>query len=386
MSKLELRAVTRLADVPEAEWQAVAAGDDDHPFLSWAFLEALERSGCVSPRTAWWPCHLTIWSGTELLAAAPAYVKNDGTGDFSRDWGLADLARRLGGALYPKLVLGVPFSPVTGRRLLVRPGGDQDGLERLLLEMAKEVMRENKLAAFQALYHAPAEAAAFAAAGFAPRTMIQYHWRHQDYRSFDDWLAVLPHRKRKQVRRERALLGSQELAIRTVTAEELGERPQHWADLAFDLYGTTCDKYMWGGRYLNRPCFRLLFERLPRVVLLALAHAGERVVAGAFNLRSRSHLYGRYWGCHEDHRFLHFNVCLYHGIEECIARGIGTFEGGAGGEHKLLRDFTPTLVHCAQGFLDPRIDDFAGRALHADAEARERELLRWRESRTPGEG
>lgn len=376
---VELRVTTDLREIPRQAWNALLK-PGDNPFLFWDFLAGLEETGCVAPERRWWPCHLTAHLDGELIAAAPAYVKTDGMGDFSRDWGLAGLVQQLGGQLYPKLVVGIPFSPVTGRRVLVREGFDVLVAARMLMALAEEVAKENDLASIHVLYHLPEERPILAATGLSPRTLVQYHWLNHGYESHDDWLKSLRSKKRHQARRERGVLAQQEIDIRTVRGDELRSQPRQWADLAYELYSTTCDKYMWGGTYLNRRFYRLLFERLPEHVELVLATHDQRPIAGAINVATESHLFGRYWGCFEEHQFLHFNVCLYHSIEECIERGVQVFEGGAGGEHKRSRGFEPVLVHSSHQFLDPRLDRILGAALERETRARERELEAWREA------
>ena len=394
--QIELRTHGALSEVPEQAWQELERFGN--PFLDWRFLQALEETRCVHPQRGWAPCHLTLWEGRELIAAAPAYLKADGMGDFSRDWGFQELIGHLGGSLYPKLVLGVPFSPVTGPRFLVRGGFDRGAAIGGLLELGKEVVRRHGFASLQVLYHLDDERAPLHAAELAQRTMVQYHWRNRGYASFDDWLGALPSKKRTQFRRERRELERQALTLRTVRAADLSE-PElaRTADLAFRLYRSTTEKYMWGGAYLNRAMIRALFERLNDHVELVLAErrtgaasgkegASSRVsegevVAGALNLSSATHLYGRYWGCFEEHRFLHFNVCLYHSIEDCIARGLQVFEGGAGGEHKLARGFDPEPVWCAHWFADARVRRGVARALEVDREVRLQQLRSHRERR-----
>ncbi|HVS14126.1 MAG TPA: GNAT family N-acetyltransferase [Thermoanaerobaculia bacterium] len=369
MRRVELRTVQSLAEVPTEAWQGLDRRGN--PFLDWRFLQALEETRCVHPRRGWAPCHLTLWDGAELAAAAPAYLKADGMGDFSRDWSLAEVLRQIGGELYPKLVLGVPFSPVTGPRFLVRPGFDRTAAIGGLVELAREVARSNGFASVQVLYHHPEERAAIAQAGLATRVLVQYHWRNRGYRTFDDWLATFPSKKRTQFRRERRAPTEQGLTLRTVRSLELAaaER-ERLADLAHALYRTTTEKYMWGGAYLDRAMIRALFERLPEHTELVLAERGREPVAGALNLASATHLYGRYWGCFEEQRFLHFNVCLYHSIEACISRGLQVFEGGAGGEHKLARGFDPVPVWCALWLVEPRVQRAMARTLAVDTELR----------------
>ncbi len=375
---IELRIVQSIQDVPQASWDNLLR-NGDRPFLSWTLLEALERTGCVAPERGWLPFHLTAWAeNDELLAAAPAYIKNDGMGDFSRDWAFGEAVRAVGGKFYPKLVIGVPFSPVSGRRILRKPGIPDELAARMLVQLAVHTAREVGVASIHVLYHREAETGALAAAGLSRRVMVQYHWRNYGYQTPDDWLARLRSKRRTQCRRERREPNRQGIGIRTVRGEEIALDAERWAETAFRLYCTTCDKYMWGGRYLNRGLFDDLFRRLSDEVELVIAERDGRVIAGAVNLCSDTHLYGRYWGCHEEHRFLHFNVCLYHSIDECIARGIQVFEGGAGGEHKVSRGFEPAPVLSSHLFLDERLDRLLRPALARDAERHLEGIRSWR--------
>ncbi len=379
--RVELRIVQSIADIPSRAWDRLLRSGD-RPFLSWTFLEALERNGCVAPGRGWMPFHLTAWGvDDELIAAAPAYVKNDGMGDFSRDWAFGDAVRAVGGRFYPKLVVGVPFSPVAGRRILAAHDVDPGVAARLLLQLAAHTAREVGVASVHVLYHCATEASALADAGLSQRVMVQYHWHNHDYRSPEDWLKKLRSKRRTQCRRERREPTRQGIAIRTVRGPEIVADPDRWAETAFRLYCTTCDKYMWGGRYLNREMFSDLFHLLADEVELVIAERAERVVAGAVNLRSDDRLHGRYWGCHEQHRFLHFNVCLYHSIDECIVRGIDVFEGGAGGEHKISRGFEPTAVWSSHLFMDEKLNSLLGSALRRDAKRRLDGIEAWRNAR-----
>jgi predicted N-acyltransferase len=383
---LEARVVRSLDDIPRESWNALLQADDN-PFVSWDFLEALESSGSVGASRGWWPAHLTVWHGDRLCAAAPAYLKRDGMGDFSRDWAFSQALQQLGGMLYPKLVIGVPFSPVSGRRLLVAPPSPEPGTgpgdarpdgrhtaAALLLELAKELARRERLATVQVLYHHAEEEPWLEAAGFAPRALVQFHWHNGAFRHFGEWLATLPAKRRTQIRRERREPERQGLSLRVLGEAELRTAPASLARLAHTLYRSTCEKHVWGAAYLTEGFFRTLFERLPQNVELVLAERDERVVAGAINLATRTHLFGRYWGCLEEHRFLHFNVCLYRGIDECIARGRAVFEGGAGGEHKLARGFRPVVVAAGHWFTDRRIHEALAPALRADKAERERQV------------
>ncbi len=378
---IELRIVQSIADIPQPSWDALLE-PGDRPFLSWTFLEALERTGCAAGERGWLPFHLTAWTSEDtLLAAAPAYIKNDGMGDFSRDWAFGDAVRAAGGRFYPKLVVGVPFSPVTGRRILTSNGIDPALAARMLVQLAAHTAREVGIASVHVLYHSATEVDALAGAGLAQRVMVQYHWRNYDYRTPEDWLVRLRSKRRTQCRRERREPARQGIGIRTVRGKEIAADPVRWADTAFDLYGTTCDRYMWGGRYLNRALFHGLFARLDGEIELVIAERADRVIAGAINLRSETHLYGRYWGCHEEHRFLHFNVCLYHSIDECIERGVQVFEGGAGGEHKISRGFEPSPVYSSHLFMDEKLNSLLAAALERDAARHLQGIEAWRKQR-----
>jgi predicted N-acyltransferase len=377
---LELKVFNGLADIPRDAWDGLLQ-PDDNPFVSWTFLEALESSASAAPKRGWWPCHLTAWSDDRLIAAAPAYVKNDSAGDFSRDWGLADSAGRYGSSYYPKLVIGVPFSPVTGRRILTAAGVDRGEAARLLIDLARQLVRRSELGVVQVLYHSADELPLLVDAGLCSRVLVQYHWRNDGYSSFDHWLDALPSKKRTQIRRERRAPEAERISIRTVRADELRESPETWARRTFELYAANCEKHFWGGAYLNQRFYHRLFHAMPEAAEVVVAEREGRIIAGAFNVATGSHLFGRYWGCLEEHRFLHFNVCIYHSIAECIARGVQIFEGGAGGEHKLARGFDPVLVHTSYLLPDRALHEAVARYFAAETAQRRDEIDRYHEQR-----
>jgi predicted N-acyltransferase len=377
---VEIQVHDAIAAVPQPAWDALLDARAT-PFLRWHWLEALEHAGCVSAKTGWQPCHLTLWRKRELIAAAPAYLKEDSEGDFSRDWGWAQGVERAGLPYYPKLTLAVPFTPCTGRRLLVRAGEDRAECQRQLLAGAAELARRVGASSLHVLFPLVDEASELAEAGLARRVSYQYHWRNAGYGGFEEFLARFDSKKRNQAKRERNEPARQGLTIRTLREEELRHHPHKWADAAFELHRSTVDKLMWGRRWINRAFYRRVVERMPEnLELVAAERASDgKLVAGAFNVASPTHLYGRYWGCFEEHRFLHFNVCMYHSIEECIRRGVQVFEGGAGGEHKIPRGFEPAETFSSHLFFDARLDrpirDFIAR----EADERARALAHWRE-------
>jgi predicted N-acyltransferase len=381
-----LKVLDSITDVPRAAWDALAAGDPEaNAFTSWAFLEALEHSGCVSPRRGWTPRHLTVWEGRELVAAAPAYARDDSDGDFSRDWGWADAASRGGLRYYPKLSITAPFSPVSGRRFLVAPGRDRARLVKQLVDGARALARDERMSSVQVLFPAPAELPELEAAGLALRVSAQFHWRNAAFASYDDWLATLDAKRRHQARRERAAAGGQGITVRTVRGEELAADAKKWGRIAGALHISTVERLPWGRRWLDQAFYDRLFATMPGPLEVVAAERAGKVVAGAFNVASATRLFGRYWGCHEEHPFLHFHVCLYHSIDDCIRRGLQVFEGGAGGEHKLTRGFDPTETYSAHAFLDPRLDRAIRDHLVRESAALRRELQAYGE-RHPKKG
>jgi predicted N-acyltransferase len=377
---VEIQVHDAITAVPQPAWDALLDGGAT-PFLRWHWLEALEHSGCVSAATGWQPCHLTLWRKRELIAAAPAYLKEDSEGDFSRDWGWAQGVERGGFRYYPKLTLTVPFTPCTGRRILVRAGEDRAECQRAIVAGATELAERTGASSVHVLFPLADEATELGHAGLARRVSYQYHWRNAGYASFDDFLARFGSKKRNQAKRERNELGKQGLTVRTLRQDELHRHPRKWADAAFELHRSTVDKLMWGRRWINRAFYRRIVERMPEhLELVAAERASDgKLVAGAFNVASPTHLYGRYWGCFEEYRFLHFNVCMYHSIEECIRRGVQVFEGGAGGEHKIPRGFEPAETFSSHLFLDARLDRPIRDYIAREADERARALAHWRE-------
>lgn len=365
-----------LRDVPEQAWDALL-DDRATPFVRWAWLEALEHSGCASPRSGWTPRHLTLWRDGALVAAAPAYLKADSDGDFSRDWGWASAALEGGIAYYPKLVLTVPFTPVTGRRILVAPGEDRAEAAQKLAEAALGLAKELRLATVQVLFPDADDLGLVESAGLQPRMDFQYHWQNPGYPSLDAFLARFSSKQRHMLKREMRGPAEQGIAVRTVRGDEIAREPARFGKLAHTFHRSTVDKLMWGRRWLNEKFYLRAFAAMPESFELVLAEREGRPVAGAFNVASGDRLYGRYWGCLEDHPFLHFNVCYYHSIGECIRRGTKVFEGGAGGEHKVARGFEPAPTWSAHAFLDKRFDRAMRRHLADELSQRKEALERW---------
>lgn len=366
----ELRTHRSIRDFGEADWRRLT-GDDPPPFLSFEWLDALEQTGCVRPERGWLPVHLSLRKEGELVAGAPAYLKGNSEGEFVFDHAFAHFAEdRLGIAYFPKLIVAVPFTPATGPRLLVAPGADASELTQPFVGALARVIEELDASGVHVLFPPTEQADALADMGMAHRCGVQFHWRNRGYGDFDDFLSRFNSKRRNQIRRERRELDKQGSRIEIVTGSDFTPEV---VDFAFQFYLSTVDKFIWGRQYLNRHFFEEVCSTMPDKLHLVIARDGGsgRRIAGAFNLMGGGAMYGRYWGALQDRRCLHFNVCYYAGIEECIRRGLQLFEPGAGGEHKVARGFEPTVTHSLHLFRDPRLD-----AAARDYMARERDAIR----------
>jgi hypothetical protein len=338
-----------MADVPREAWDALLPPDGP-PFLEWTFLETLERTGCAAPDKGWAPAHLTLWRGTELLAAAPAYVKSHSMGEFFyNDFRWPAVAAQVGVRYFPKLVVAVPFGPATGPRVLVAPGEDRAALTAALAQAAAELARAQGWSSVGGLFLAEADLPGWLAAGYVRGAGLQFHWTNRGYKSFDDFLARFSAKRRHMLKSERAQPARDGTRVRTIRGADLTPEVLAFASRCYDH---TVEAHAWNAPHLNEAFFLAMGEHFAHRAEVVLAEEGGRPIAAAFNLRGDKRLYGRQWGAIEDRRFLHFNVCYYHSIERCIADGLEAFEPGAGGEHKMPRGFEPTLVHSAHWFAD----------------------------------
>ncbi|MGC6329882.1 GNAT family N-acetyltransferase [Rhizorhabdus sp. FW153] len=334
---LTARTAEGVASIAATDWDACAGSDN--PFLSHAFLSALEESGSATARAGWQPLPILI-DGEDGRPAAilPAYAKSHSQGEYVFDHAWADAWQRAGGDYYPKLQIAVPFSPVPGPRLLLR----DPALAPALIAAAEAVVEQNGLSSCHATFVAPEQVPLFEAAGWLVRTDRQFHWRNRGYESFEDFLGALASRKRKAIRKERAA-ATEGLEIVHLSGDEIGE--MHW-DAFWHFYQDTGAR-KWGRPYLTRRFFSLLGERMADRVLLMLALRDGVPIAGALNMIGADTLYGRYWGCTEEVPFLHFELCYYQAIDAALARGLSTVEAGAQGEHKLARGYEPVPTYSA---------------------------------------
>lgn len=340
-----------VGSIPADAWDEHAnpAGTPFNPFLSHAFLLALEKSGSVGGRTGWQPRPVTLRTpDTPIAGVAPVYVKSHSQGEYVFDHGWAEAFQRAGGRYYPKLQVAVPFTPVPGRRFLVAPGPERAAHEVALAEGVAEMARRSGVSSVHATFCTQAEWTRMAGLGYLQRTDQQFHWANAGYATFDDFLASLASRKRKAIRKERETALSEGITIRHVSGSDLTEA--HW-DAFFSFYMDTGSR-KWGRPYLNRRFFSLLGEAMADNCLIILAERAGRPIAGALNLIGGDCLYGRYWGSIEHHPCLHFEVCYYQAIEYAIGAGLTRVEAGAQGEHKLARGYMPTPTYSLHWIAD----------------------------------
>lgn len=362
-AEIRLRVVESICAIDAARWDACAGAAN--PFVSHAFLAALEESGCIGGRTGWHARHVVAEDPQGGVAAcAPLYLKSHSQGEYVFDHGWAEAWQRAGGRYYPKLLCAVPFSPVPGPRLLLRDPAD-DALRAALARGLVALADEAGVSSLHANFCTPEDAEAFRAAGMLLRTGFQFHWENRGYASFDDFLGALSHSKRKAIRKERREVAATGVELVTLRGDELD--PSHW-DAFFGFYMATADR-KWGRPYLNRDFFARLHETLrDRVALVMGRHEGAWV-AGALNLVGADALHGRNWGATADFKHLHFEACYYRAIDYAIAHGIARVEAGAQGEHKLQRGYLPTRTSSAHWIRDEgfraAVDDFLVRETRA---------------------
>jgi predicted N-acyltransferase len=337
---LTLSLHSAIAEIPADQWDRCAG--TDNPFVSHAFLSAVEDSGSAGDRTGWLPQHAALRDDEGIIVGcAPVYAKSHSYGEYVFDHGWAHAFERAGGRYYPKLQVAVPFSPVPGPRLLLRPdaGVPPAALGHALVQACREL----DLSSVHLTFCTEAEAGALEEAGWLSRIGVQYHWENAGYATFDDFLAALASRKRKTIRRERRDANAAGLEFLALRGPEITRRD--WAAF-YDFYTSTVDR-KWGSAYLTKQFFPLLGQRLGERVVLMLARKDGKPVAGALNLMGADTLYGRNWGCRGDFPFLHFELCYYRAIDFAIAHGLRRVEAGAQGEHKIQRGYRPVPTFSA---------------------------------------
>lgn len=367
---MHIRFHSSIQHISAERWNALLP--DDNPFLDHAFLAGLERHRCIDPRSGWQPHHLALYDDVDrLVAAAPLYLKGNSHGEFVFDWSWASAYAQHGLDYYPKLLCAVPYSPVTGPRLLVGGSAQTDALREALIDAIRAEAERLRLSSAHLNFATAADAASFASNDWIPRFDWQFHWRNMPmgragWCDFDDFLASLNHKKRKNIRQERRRVAEAGVVCEIRHGDELSDADWH---ALHDFYLATFDDK---GNYpsLTLDFFRHLGAAMPRRIVAVLCRRANELIAGALMLRSATTLYGRYWGCREHVEGLHFEACYYQGIEYCLREGLTTFEPGAQGEHKIARGFLPAKTLSFHWIADPRF-----RAAIADAMKHEAQML-----------
>jgi uncharacterized protein len=374
-ASLEIDYASGVTSIAPEEWDALV--DSNDPFLEHGFLSALERSGSVGDGTGWLPQFTLVRRRGELVGAAPSYIKSHSYGEFVFDWSWAAAAERARLPYYPKVVVAVPFTPVSGQRLLVRADADVEAVRAVLVRGLGELAEATGCSSVHVLFCAETESRLLADGGYSPRLSMQFHWRNREpvpYADFDDFLRAFRSRNRKQVRHERAVAAGHGLRLETRAGPELGAGD--WAVLQ-RLYSANVGKHG-GARYLQPRFFDEIRQHFAHRVVATLALRDDRVVAGTLNFERGQHLYGRYWGALEEHDMLHFELCYYRLIERAVNRGYRLFEAGAQGEHKLKRGLDPAPTHSAHLIRHPGLGAAIARFVEGEARSVERELEYYR--------
>lgn len=359
--KLIIELVEDLSGVERDAWDALVGVES--PFVEWAWLRALEETGCVSPDRGWLARHVLARDESgALLGAMPMYIKGNSFGEFVYDWAWADLAMRLGQAYYPKTIVASPFSPVAGPRLLVSHGASAERrgwIRDALVRTALTVCEQDGVTGLHVLFATEDEVDWLARRSFFKRIAFQYHWHNDGYADFDDFLARFQSKRRREIRRERRQVHGAGYTVVTRSGDELTERD---LDDAFRFYASTCERYVWGRQYLERSFFTRYHELAPNRLRVFFAQdASGEVVAGTFNLDAGGRLFGRYWGSDVDVPLLHFETCYYAMISWAIEHGYQAIEPGAGGDHKYSRGFEPVRTFSAHHLFDPRLEQLLRR-------------------------
>jgi predicted N-acyltransferase len=348
--EITLEAVSSIGQIAAGDWNACARSDGAYnPFVTHAFLAALENSGSAVARTGWAPRHLIARIAGEVAGVVPCYLKNHSQGEYVFDHGWADAYARAGGSYYPKLQESVPFTPATGPRLLVRPGDDAERVRDMLAAGLIALCGATQASSVHVTFAHKNEWDFLAKQGFLQRTDQQFHWHNEGYGTFEDFLATLASRHRKAIRRERRDALANGITIHALTGDDI--TPDVW-DAFFAFYMETGSR-KWGRPYLTRSFYDEIGATMAKDVLLVMAKRDGRWIAGAINFIGSDTLFGRHWGAIEHHPFLHFEVCYYQAIDFAIRRGLKNVEAGAQGEHKIARGYLPQTTYSAHYIADP---------------------------------
>jgi predicted N-acyltransferase len=366
---LQIEIADGVAALDPGEWDALVG--DESPFLEWAWLASLEEAGTVGGRTGWSPRPLVARERGRLVAACPLYVKGHSEGEFVFDWGWADAADRAGIDYFPKLLVGVPFTPVGGARFLVAEHVDRGKTVEQLGLALREICEQNEFSGAHVNFCREDEVEPLQQAGFDLRVGIQYHWHNHGYADFDAYLERFRSKRRNQIRRERRQLCEEGVELETLVGDEI---PDDLFGPMFRFYLSTIEARYWGRQYLNEQLFDLVRRRFRDRLCFVVARQEGEPIAGTFNVQKGDALYGRYWGAERWVRHLHFNVCYYAAIEHCIDSGLGRFEPGAGGDYKQLRGFDAQPTWSLHFLREPRLRAAVRRFLAQERAEAERSI------------
>lgn len=357
---IAVKAVGDIGAIDPAQWNACAG--EANPFVRHEFLYALEHSRSATAETGWGPYHLVVEEDGSLLGAAPMYLKGHSYGEYVFDHAWAHAFERAGGSYYPKLLIGVPFTPVTGPRLLAAPAAESAQIQRALAAAAIEVAKKLEVSSLHINFPTAEEWERLGGFGLLLRAGEQFHWLNRGYGSFTEFLGELASRKRKAIRRERREAVAHGIDIEIVAGDDLTEA--HW-DAFHEFYLDTGAR-KWGSPYLNRSFFSLVGEAMADRIALVMARREGHYIAGALNFMGSDTIFGRYWGAREHHRFLHFEVCYYQAIELAIERRLERVEAGAQGPHKLTRGYLPVRTYSAHWVRNPSFRSAIARYLEQE--------------------
>ncbi len=343
---MKIQICHQISLIDEQQWNALV--QDNNPFLRYEFLAALEKHDCVGEKFGWLPRHIAIYQDDELVGAMPLYEKHNSYGEFVFDQSWAEAWQQHGLRYFPKLVSSIPYTPALGQRLLIKTENLADLLYPLLMKTLQELTLHRQASGFHILFPQTAELEWLKKQGLFIRHDCQFHWHNKRYSHFNDFLAQLSSRKRKNIIKERQAVANAGVTLKRLNGYQASE--QDWRKMAHFYERTFTEK--WGTATLNYEFFKTVAEKLPEQVVLVLAQQNNTCIAGALMFCSDTHLYGRFWGCDKTIKGLHFEACYYQGIEYCIENNLAIFEPGAQGEHKVSRGFIPTLTRSAHYLME----------------------------------
>ncbi|MDX2273264.1 MAG: GNAT family N-acetyltransferase [Cyanobacteriota bacterium] len=350
-TSLNLRWCHDIRQISAEAWQALVTPQTS-PFLEYAWLAGLESAGCAAGKTGWLPCHLLVEQAGRLVAAAPMYVKSHSQGEFVFDQEWAGVARQLGEAYYPKLIGMAPFTPATGYRILVHPTAQEADLWPLMLNAIDRFCEEQDISVCSFLYVELGWREILERDGFTARITHNYQWHNQNYLTYDDFLQQFNANQRRNIKRERQAMEKSGIQMRTYQGSAI---PPHFFPLMYDLYSNTCAQFWNWSKYLNRRFFQSLEKTFRDRTVFIAGEREDEVVGMSFCVRKGDRMFGRYWGCREEVKFLHFNACYYQPIDLAIEQSLQNFDPGAGGAHKIRRGFPATPVYSYHRFYRPRL-------------------------------